>query len=109
ESYLNDLIANAGGINIACHMPREWLHLNQEQIIQENPEVIVVLASGHKDFARAREWFLKHPHLRNVRAIQEKRVCFLEENIASRFGPRLLDAYFELARLLHPELFLEEE
>jgi ABC-type hemin transport system substrate-binding protein len=40
-----------------------------------------------------------------VTAVRTNRIRFLDENIASRFGPRLYDAFAELARLIHPELF----
>jgi hypothetical protein len=29
----------------------------------------------------------------------------LDENIAGRFGPRLIDALDSVARILHPEIF----
>lgn len=109
DSYLHDLIIKAGGTNIAGHIPRQWLRLNPEHLIKEDPDVIILLARDEKDFIMLREWYLRHPHLRRVKAILKKKVFFLEENMASRFGPRLVETYSRLARLLHPERFSAEE
>lgn len=109
ESYLNDLMVEARGINVAHRIPREWLRLSPEHIIRESPDVIIILARDEKEFEQTRQWLLSHPHFRTVRAIRENRIFYLEENITSRFGPRLLDAYFALARLLHPERFPKEK
>ncbi len=109
DSYLHDLIVKAGGTNIAGHIPREWLRLNPEHLIKENPDVIVLLARNEKDFSELREWYLKHPHLKTVQAIQKKKLYFLDENMASRFGPRLVEAYSHLACLLHPERFSADQ
>ncbi len=43
ESYLNDLVLKARGINIAGEIPRKWLQLSREQLIHENPDVIIIM------------------------------------------------------------------
>ncbi len=108
ESYLNDLIVKAKGVNIAGRIPEKWLHLNREVIIYENPEVIIIMAKNQKDFSRVEQWFLTQPHLKTVTAVKKNQIFFLDENTASRFGPRLVDAYVKLVRLLHPRLFQQQ-
>jgi iron complex transport system substrate-binding protein len=108
ESYLNDLIVKAKGINIAGQVHEKWLHLNREVFIHENPEVIIIMAKNQKGFSRVEKWFLTQPHLKTVTAVKKNQIFFLDENTASRFGPRLVDAYVELAHLLHPRLFQQE-
>lgn len=109
ESYLNDLIVKAKAVNIAGRIPEKWLHLNREVFIYENPDVIIIMAKNKKDFSRVEQWFLSRPHLKTVTAVKKNQIFFLDENTASRFGPRLVDAYIELARLLHPRLFQQQE
>ncbi len=109
ESFLNDLIAKAGGRNIAGGISREWLVLSPEQVVYQNPDVVIILAPNEENFASTKGWLLKHPHLKRIRAIQKNRLFFLDENMASRFGPRLVDACYELARLLHPDQIQGEE
>jgi len=41
--------------------------------------------------------------MENVSAIKAGRIYELDENAASRFGPRLVDVLDRMAALLHPE------
>lgn len=109
ESYLNDLIVKAKGVNIAGRIPKKWLHLNREVFIYENPQVIIIMAKNEKDFSRVEQWFSTQPQLKTVTAVKKNQIFFLDENTASRFGPRLVHAYAELARLLHPRLFQQQK
>ncbi len=105
ESYLNALLTQAGGVNIAGGIPRRWLQLSREQLIYANPDVIIIMAKDKEAFLRARESFRSDPRLKTVRAIEDNEIHFLNEDLAGRFGPRLIDALETVARLLHPESF----
>jgi iron complex transport system substrate-binding protein len=105
NSYLNDLLIKARGVNIAGRIARRWLNLTREELIHENPEAIIILARDQAAFRVGREGFLNDPLLKTVAAIRTNNIQFLDENKASRFGPRLIDALAEAARLLHPEIF----
>jgi iron complex transport system substrate-binding protein len=102
ESYLHDLLVQAEAVNIAGGIRRRWLQLSREKLIQENPEVILIMAKDKTQFSQARESLLADPRLKTVAAIENLEIRFLDENIASRFGPRLIEALFEVARILHP-------
>jgi iron complex transport system substrate-binding protein len=104
-SYLNDLLIQAGGLNIAGKTERRWLQLNREHFIHENPEVIIIMAKDKESFSRARESFRADSRLKDVRAVKGNDIHLLDENIAGRFGPRLIDALEAVARILHPEIF----
>jgi iron complex transport system substrate-binding protein len=105
ESYLNDLLERAGGINVAAGIRRDWLEYSRERLLQDDPDIILVMARTEADFVRARAWFETQGGLKDIRAVRNGRVHRLDENAASRFGPRLYDALVEIARLLHPDLF----
>jgi iron complex transport system substrate-binding protein len=104
-SYLNDLIALSKGLNVAGAVERDWLHYGLEQIVHDDPEVIIVLARTAAEFERGRDKFLKDRRLRKVAAVRTGRVFFLDENVTSRFGPRLAEALEVVAHNIHPELF----
>ncbi len=108
ESYLNDLLTRAGGVNIAGKIPRRWLQLNREQLIHENPDVIIIMAKDEDAYARAREAFRADPRLGDIKAIAGNEVHFLSEDQAGRFGPRLIDALEAVARILHPLPFKDD-
>ena len=105
EGYLNDLLVQAGGVNIAGKIRRRWLQLNREQLIHENPDVIIIMAKDKERFSQAGGLFRADPRLKDVRAVKDNNIHWLDENVAGRFGPRLIDALDTVARILHPEIF----
>jgi len=105
DSYFNDLLVKAGGTSITAHIPQNWLEYSREPFLRDNPEVIVILTKSEADFERARRWLESQPGFSEIRAVKSGRIFFMDENPASRYGPRLFDALTELARLLHPEQF----
>ncbi len=105
ESYLNDLIASSKAQNVTAGISRNWLHYSLEQLVRDDPEVIIILARSIPEFEKGRDRFLKDTRLRKVAAVQNGRIRFLDENVASRFSPRLADALEETARNIHPESF----
>jgi iron complex transport system substrate-binding protein len=105
ESYLNDLIGTCRARNVAGAISKNWLHYSLEQLIRDDPEIIIVLARSIPEFEKARDRFLKDVRLRRVAAVRTGLVRFLDENVASRFGPRLADALEETARNIHPDRF----
>ena len=107
ESYVDDLIARAGGTNVASSMPKKWVLYKREQILEDDPDVIFILARSGEDFATGRDWLLRKAGVESVAAVRSGKVYELDENAASRFGPRLVDVLDRMARLLHPELFGE--
>jgi iron complex transport system substrate-binding protein len=107
ESYVDDLIRRAGGTNVASSMPKKWVLYKREQILEDDADVIFILARSREDFATGRDWLQKKAHVESVAAVRSGRIFELDENAASRFGPRLVDVLDRMARLLHPELFGE--
>jgi iron complex transport system substrate-binding protein len=108
ESYFNDLLARAKGVNIAGSVPQNWLEYNRERFLKDNPDVIVILTRSQRDFEKAKDWLKAQSGFSRIQAISSGRVYFMDENPASRFGPRLFDALLELARLLHPQRFAKQ-
>jgi iron complex transport system substrate-binding protein len=105
QSYLNDVIARAGAVNIAGAVPKKWALYSRERIIGDNPDDIFVLAKSEADFGAARAWLAGEGRLGGLAAVTAGRVHFLDENAASRFGPRLVDVLDAMARALHPGRF----
>lgn len=104
-SYINDLIAKCGGRNVAAAIDRDWIHYSLEQLVRDDPEVVIILARRASDFESSRARFLADRRLRGIAAIRTGRIYFLDENITSRFGPRLVTALEETARRIHPDRF----
>ena len=109
ESYLNDLVKKAKGFNVTGTIPKKWIYYNREQLVYDNPEVIIILAKSQADFATARTWFRKEANLDDIEAVRTDTIRFLDENTASRYGPRLVDAFSRIARFLHPQAFGDKQ
>jgi len=105
ESYVNDLIVRAGGTNVAAALPKKWVLYKRERIVKDDPDVVFIMARSEADFARGREALARMPGVDGVKAVREGRIFELDENAASRFGPRLVDVLDRMAGLLHPERF----
>lgn len=105
DSFLDDLVRKAKGVNIAGKIQRKWLHINREQLIHEDPEIIIIISKSQEEFDRAKEWIKKEKPFERLRAVVTDNIYHLDENIATRPGPRFIDALAELARILHPKHF----
>ncbi len=103
-SYLTDLVERAGGASVAADIGKRWVEFSREKLIETQPEVFVLLVRSPADFEAARQWLLSQAPLRNLPAIRNVRIFSLDENEASRFGPRIIDVLERLARTLHPEM-----
>jgi iron complex transport system substrate-binding protein len=105
ESYIDDLIARAGGANVASALPRKWALYKRERIIRDDPDVIFILARSASAFEAARDRLARMPGMDAVEAVSAGRIYRIDEDAASRFGPRLIEVLSQMASLLHPELF----
>jgi len=105
ESYLDDVIGRAGGTNVASALPKKWALYKRERIIRDDPDVVFILARSTADFETGRDWLARLAGVSAVSAVRSGRIYELDENAASRFGPRLVDVLERLAARLHPERF----
>ncbi|HMA53525.1 MAG TPA: ABC transporter substrate-binding protein [Acidobacteriota bacterium] len=105
ESYVDDLITRAGGTNVASSLPKKWVLYKRERIIKDDPDVVFILARSASDFAEGRDRFSRMPGMDGIKAVRQRKLYELDENAASRFGPRLVEVLARMAELLHPERF----
>jgi iron complex transport system substrate-binding protein len=109
NSFMNDMVREAKGRNIAREAPRAWFNYNREELIHRNPDHIVILAKGEKDFLEVKTWFIKEAHLESVHAVQNEKISYLNEDLVTRHGPRIFEAFDQLARILHPSSFEDDK
>jgi len=105
NSFMDDLLTKAKGKNIAGKIKKKWLPFSQEQLIAENPHFIIILSKSRKAFLEAKKSISKGTYLKNLQAVIKGNIYFLDENLATRPGPRIIDALDNLARIFHPEAF----
>ncbi len=105
NTFMNDMVSEARGQNIAEEIPRAWFSYNREELIHKNPDHILVLARTEKDFLEVKTWFIQDAHLESIQAVQNDKFSFLDEDLVTRPGPRIFEAFAQLARILHPSCF----
>jgi iron complex transport system substrate-binding protein len=102
-TFIDDLIRRAGGVNIAAGATTAYPQLSAEEVVRANPEVIILadeVMGITPDAVRTRQGWSE------VSAVTNDRIAILDPDIASRAGPRIVDALEQIAHILHPELVL---
>jgi iron complex transport system substrate-binding protein len=105
-SYINELIAAAGGVNAFADAPGSYPKIGLEQILSRSPDVIVDMGemaetAGVTEAQKQAviELWKKVP---SVAAVRTGKVYAVANDIFVVPGPRMIDAIREFARMLHP-------
>lgn len=101
-SYIDTLINLAGGSNLGASYGETWLQLSAEEIIAQNPDVILL---GDYIFGVSVEDVIKRPGWNTLKAVQNNQVYPFNDDLVSRPGPRVVEGLETLVELIHPELF----
>ncbi|KIQ59165.1 ABC transporter substrate-binding protein [Pseudomonas fluorescens] len=67
------LIDAAGGRNILDDLETSWTRVNWENVVEHNPEVIVIVDYGEVNAQQKEQFLLNHPALQSVDAIKQRR------------------------------------
>jgi iron complex transport system substrate-binding protein len=100
-SFVNDLIALAGGTNVFASAKTAYPTVSGEEIIRSDPDVIVL---GDALYGTSIESITSRPGWAALGAVRNRRV-YAGLALFGRPGPRLGEAAQEYAKLVHPELF----
>lgn len=101
-TFINTLIQQAGGINIGSAMKSPWAEISQEELLAQNPDLILL---GDAAYGTSAEQVAQRPGWETLKAVQDKAIFAFDDNLASRPGPRLVDGLEAFAKAIHPELF----
>lgn len=99
-TFIDDLIRRAGGVNIAAGAGTAYPQLSAEEMVQADPEVIILtdeVLGVSPDAVRERQGWA------SVSAVANDRIAVLDPDIATRPGPRIVDALEHIAHILHPD------
>lgn len=95
ETFVGDVIAAAGGDNVAAAANiSTYDTINTEIVVEEDPDWIVV--SGESPIP-------SDPALSNTTAIRENQTVRVDANFISQPGPRVIHPLQDLATSFHPE------
>ncbi len=101
-TFQDFLIRSAAAENVAGDL-EGWWQISQEELLARAPEVLVYETGAF--IATTVDSIAARPGWEALPAVAEGRVYPIDADLTSRPGPRLVDAFEALARLLHPERF----
>ncbi len=101
-SFINDLIALAGGENITADAKQAYAQVNAEAIIKANPDIIILSDAA---YGTTPESVKARPGWSVISAVKNNKVLPINDDLVSRPGPRIADGLEAAAKLIHPEVF----
>ena len=101
-TFIDTLITLAGGTNIGAVLDGEYPQISSEEIIIQNPEVIIL---ADAPYGQTPEIVAARAGWNVIAAVQNGRVYPFDPFLVSVPGPRMIDGLESLAKLLHPDLF----
>jgi len=101
-TFVDLLIARAGGLNIGAELQGQWAQISLEQLVVANPAIIIL---GDAAYGETPEKVVQRTGWLTLAAIQAGQVFPIDDNLVSRPGPRLVDGLEAMAKLLHPGVF----
>ena len=103
-TFISFVINRAKGQNLGDGLEGTWVQVSSEALLAQNPDTILLAdalygISAESVAARA-GWS-------EIKAVVEGEIYPFDPFILSVPGPRLVDGYEQVAKILHPELFEE--
>ena len=106
RTFIHELIVLAGGKNLS-EGPVPYPRFSREQVLALSPEVFIITSMARgASFEREKMKWSKWPA---VPAVRNNRILLVDSNLFDRPSPRLVDGLELLLKLIHPELFKEQQ
>jgi len=99
HTFIDELLAAAGGANLARRASGTYPAYSREQVIADDPEAIIVMSDA---LPREKSLVDVFPEWATLSAVRRQRVYRMDGDILSRPGPRAIDALETLFHYLHP-------
>lgn len=100
NTFMQEILDMIGAENVVT--ADDWVMISPEEIVSQNPDVIVVMYSYVPDII---ESVKNRDGFGDITAVKEDRVVQVDENLTSRTGPRLAQGLEEVAKAVYPEAF----
>ena len=81
------------------------IHFSYEQLLVDDPDVILITVMGTSLKERFEKEFMQHPEWKSLQSVKNNRVHFLPGDLFLYMPePRYPEAFRYLAKLLYPEI-----
>jgi iron complex transport system substrate-binding protein len=101
-TFIDYIIASAGGSNAASALTGDYIQISAEELIAVNPDVILLADAL---YGVTPESIAERPGWEVVNAVVNNAIYPIDPNMMSVPGPRLVDALEETAKILHAGVF----
>jgi iron complex transport system substrate-binding protein len=103
DTFIGSMLTMLKAKNIAEGATTQFPQLTAEAVISADPQV--VLLADAKFTNETAETVAARPGWAKVAAVKDRRIYPIDDDIASRPGPRIVDAIEAIAKALYPEHF----
>jgi iron complex transport system substrate-binding protein len=106
-TWINDVISDAGGVNIFANETQQWPTVASETVVALNPDVILLptnMGVGTPFYGSVAQ-LEATPGWNTISAVQNNRVYVINGDLFSEAGPRVADQVYAVAACLYPQLF----
>ncbi len=105
DTFLGELIEVAGGVNIFSDLEQDYPVISKESLLKRQPEVIIEpyphsAGTNCNSNEALKDW----SKLSKLEAVINNKLYVIDGDIVLKPGPRVGQAAFELAKIIHPEL-----
>jgi iron complex transport system substrate-binding protein len=108
-SFVDALIKIAGGVNIFSDVSGD-AQVDLETAVIGNPEVIIVFTNAGSDTTQSYDYIIgSDSPFKTTDAYKNGRIYLVDADVASRPGPRIVEALEMYAKFIHPEIFGQPE
>ncbi|PZD97072.1 Fe3+-hydroxamate ABC transporter substrate-binding protein [Paenibacillus sambharensis] len=104
QNFMNEMITLAGGSNIFNEINKGWATVTWEEVVNRNPEIIVIVDYGDTTVEQKKEFLQNYAALQDVTAIKEQRFIVLPLSACAE-GIRGPETVETLAKHMYPEKF----
>ena len=102
KSFINDLIRDAGGINITGDIDQAYPKLTIESVIVRAPDVLV-FSTGMGNELDMENQLPFWKRWESIPAVSNQRFIEVNHDVINRAGPRIVEALASIAQQFHPE------
>lgn len=97
DTYADELVALAGGVNVFGDRPGASVRIEPEELVKADPELCFVSWCGVAEAKLDPRSLIDRPGLESLPAARAGRVYALDERYSGRPGPRMLEAARRMA------------
>lgn len=105
NTFIDRLIGLAGGVNIVTSTKVRYPAYSMEEIIRSNPEYIFSTVMGNETIELLDFW----KKWTTIDAVKNGNLFTINPDLMNRPSPRIADGLEELAKIIHPEVFIEKD